>query len=83
MIVKKYYKQNRNGRNLYRVYSDKGVYIKLINSDLLIAYAIDVYPSNNGYIETEVPIPIEVVEEPVLEDETNVEIVKDETSKEA
>lgn len=64
MIVKEYYMTRRDGVNLYRIYSDKNVYILQVETDIEYEEAVDVENAPYTYIET--AKPIEEVEEDVL-----------------
>lgn len=54
----------RDGVNLYRIYSDKNVYILQVETDIEYEEAVDVENAPYTYIET--AKPIEEVEEDVL-----------------
>lgn len=69
MIIKEFYKTRNDGVNLYRTYSDSGLYIKQIETGNVYDEAIDV--ENAPYTYTETTIPVE--DEPTEEDLYNVE----------
>lgn len=53
MIIREFYMMRKDGVNLYKTYSDKGVYIKKQGTDEKYDIAIDVENSNYTYEETE------------------------------
>ena len=53
MIIREFYMARKDGVNLYKTYSDKGVYIKKQGTDEKYDEAIDVENSNYTYEETE------------------------------
>ena len=60
MIVKEFYRTRKDGVNLYRTYSDKGVVIHKVNTDEYYDEAIDI--ENAPYIYEETDKPIETAE---------------------
>lgn len=56
MIVKEFYRQRKDGVNLYRTYSDEGVYIVQNETGIEYAEAIDVEGAPYTYSETYKPI---------------------------
>ena len=56
MIIKEFYKKRKDGVDLYRTSSDKGVMIKKIGTDEEYVAAIDVDGSPFVYEETEHPV---------------------------
>ena len=56
MIVKEFYKKRKDGVDLYRTSSDKGVMIRKCGTDEEFVAAIDVDGSPFVYEETEHPI---------------------------
>lgn len=63
MILKEYYTTRRDGVNLYRNYSDKGVQIRKVGTDEIYDEAIDVDGAPFTYEETDVPIEMPTEEE--------------------
>lgn len=61
MIVREYYRTRKDGVDLYRTYSDKGMYIRQYPTGVEYAEAIDVEGAPYSYTETD--RPIERVEE--------------------
>ncbi len=61
MIVKEYYRTRKDGVDLYRTYSDKGMHIRQHPTGVEYAEAIDVEGAPYTYTETD--RPIERVEE--------------------
>ena len=53
MIIREFYMTRKDGVNLYKTYSDKGVYIIKQGTDEKYDEAIDVENSNYTYEETE------------------------------
>lgn len=53
MIIREFYITRKDGVNLYKTYSDKGVYIIKQGTDEKYDIAIDVENSNYTYEETE------------------------------
>ena len=53
MIIREFYMTRKDGVNLYKTYSDKGVYIKKQGTDEKYDEAIDVENANYTYEETE------------------------------
>lgn len=53
MIIREFYITRKDGVNLYKTYSDKGVYIKKQGTDEKYDEAIDVENTNYTYEETE------------------------------
>lgn len=56
MIVKEFYRTRKDGVNLYRTYSDEGVYIVQNETGAEYAEAIDVEGAPYTYSETDKPI---------------------------
>lgn len=61
MIIKEFYRQRKDGVNLYRTYSDKNVYILQNETGIEYDEAIDV--ENAPYTYSETDKPIEIIEE--------------------
>lgn len=61
MIVKEFYRTRKDGVNLYRTYSDIGMYILQNETGIEYTEAIDVENAPYTYSETDKPIPEEVV----------------------
>ena len=53
MIIREFYMTRKDGVNLYKTYSDKGVYIKKQGTDEKYDEAIDVESAPYTYEETE------------------------------
>lgn len=53
MIVKEFYKTRSDGVKLYRSYSDKGNYIKQVETGNLYSEAVDVETAPYTYVETD------------------------------
>ena len=53
MIIREFYITRKDGVNLYKTYSDKGVYIKKQGTDEKYGEAIDIENTNYTYEETE------------------------------
>lgn len=53
MIIRKFYMTRKDGVNLYKTYSDKGVYIKKQGTDEKYDEAIDIENTPYTYEETE------------------------------
>ena len=56
MIVKEFYRQRKDGINLYRTYSDLAVYILQNETGVEYEEAIDVENAPYTYTETDKPI---------------------------
>lgn len=56
MIVREFYRQRKDGVNLYRTYSDLLVYIKQNETGIEYEEAIDVENAPYTYSETDKPI---------------------------
>lgn len=68
MVKKEYYRQRKDGVKLYKIYSDKGLMIQKEGTKEIYTEVIDV--ENSGfisYIETETPIPSEILERKLKE----------------
>lgn len=61
MVIKEFYRTRKDGVDLYRTYSDKGMYIRQHPTGVEYAEAIDVEGAPYTYTETD--RPIERVEE--------------------
>lgn len=68
MVIKEFYKTREDGVNLYRTYSDKGVFILQNETGEEYSEAVDVEGSPYTYTETDNPII-----EPETPDETEGE----------
>lgn len=62
-IIREFFKTRKDGVNLVRTYSDKGVYIQKDGTDEVYAEAIDVENTEYTYSETETPIVEEGLDE--------------------
>lgn len=58
MIVREFYMKRNDGVNLYRTYSDKGLYIKQVQTEIIYEEAVDVENAPYTYEETNIPIEI-------------------------
>jgi hypothetical protein len=56
MIIKTFYEKRADGVNLYRIFSDKNVYIKQDQTGAEYSEAIDVENAPYTYTETDKPI---------------------------
>ena len=72
MIVIEFYRQRRDGVNLYRTYSSEGKFIE--RDGVKYEEAIDPEDSNRTYTETDELIPVEETEEPVEEEPSDPEL---------
>lgn len=63
MIIREFYRQRKDGVNLYRTFSDKNVFIKQNETGIEYEEAIDVENAPYTYSETDKPIPTEPSEE--------------------
>lgn len=54
MIVRGLYQTRADGVNLYRTYSDKGVYIRKTGTEEMYAEAVDVEGALHTYEETDI-----------------------------
>lgn len=59
MIVKEFYLKREDGVNLYRSYSDDGLYIKQVETNIIYEEAIDVENAPYTYEETDKLITVE------------------------
>lgn len=59
MIIKEFYRQRKDGVNLYRTFSDKNVFIKQNETGAEYEEAIDVENAPYTYSETDKPIVME------------------------
>lgn len=59
MIVKEFYRTRKDGINLYRTYSDEGVYILQNETGIEYSEAVDVENAPYTYSETDKPIEME------------------------
>ena len=57
MIKRKFYAQREDGVNLYRTYSDNGLYIRQNETGFEYDEAIDIETAPYTYTETDKPIP--------------------------
>lgn len=51
MIVKEFFMTRKDGTNLYKIHSDKGLYIKQIETDIIYQSAVDVENAPYTYEE--------------------------------
>lgn len=58
MIVKEFYRQRKDGINLYRTYSDAGMMVRQNETGVVYDDAIDVEGAPYTYSETNKPIEI-------------------------
>ena len=66
MIAREFYRTRKDGVDLYRTYSDKGLKIQKVGTDEIYDEAIDIDGAPYTYVETDIPIE---VEEPLLNQE--------------
>lgn len=72
MIIKEFYLKRQDGVNLYRTYSDEGLYIKQIQTGNQYAEAVDVENAPYTYEETDKEIETDVVSKEVEQGLYNV-----------
>ena len=60
MIVREFYMKRKDGVNLYRTYSDKGLMIKQVETGVIYEEAIDVENAPYSYEEVEEKIEYEI-----------------------
>ena len=53
MIVKEFFRQRKDGVNLYKTYSDANFYIQKVNTNEIYISAIDVEDAAFEYVETD------------------------------
>jgi hypothetical protein len=53
MVVKEFFRQRKDGVNLYKTYSDANFYIQKVNTDEIYRCAIDVENVAFEYVETD------------------------------
>ena len=53
MVVKEFFRQRKDGVNLYKTYSDANFYIQKVNTDEIYRCAIDVEGAAFEYVETD------------------------------
>ena len=56
MVVREFYTTRKDGVNLFRTYSDEGLYIMQIPTGIKYSEAIDVESAPYTYMETNEPI---------------------------
>lgn len=56
MIIREFYKQRKDGVNLYRTYSDNNFYILQNETNIKYSEAVDVETANYTYSETDIQI---------------------------
>ena len=61
MIVREFYRQRKDGVNLYRTYSSEGFYILQNETNIEYSEAIDVENAPYTYSETDKPIETEEI----------------------
>lgn len=66
MIKREFFRQRKDGVNLYRTYSDANFYIRKVNTEQIFTDAIDVESANYEYIETDEQIEQELLEHNIL-----------------
>ena len=66
MIITEFYTTRVDGVNLYRTYSDAGLYIRQEQTGAEYAEAIDVEGSGMTYVETDSPIVEEISDSEAL-----------------
>lgn len=70
MIIKEHFMTRYDGVELFRSYSDEGVYIRKIDTDTVYAEAIDVESAPYKYEETDMPL-----DEPFADDTTESDYI--------
>ena len=63
MVQREYHSTREDGVKLFRSYSDQGVLIRKLGTQQTYAEAIDVENAPYRYVETDIPIEKEEVEE--------------------
>ena len=58
-VIREFYRTRKDGVNLYRTYSDNGVYLRQNPTNIEYAEAIDVEGAPYTYEETDKPIEVE------------------------
>ena len=58
-VIREYYETRKDGVNLYRTYSDRGMYLRQNPTGIEYAEAIDVEGAPYTYEETDKPIEVE------------------------
>ena len=53
MVVKEFFRQRKDGVNLYKTYSDANFYIQKVNTNEIYISAIDVEDAAFEYVETD------------------------------
>ena len=53
MVVKEFFRQRKDGVNLYKTYSDANFYIQKVNTNEIYTSAIDVEDAAFEYVETD------------------------------
>ena len=66
MIKREFFRQRKDGVNLYRTYSDANFYIRKVNTEQIFTDAIDVESANYEYIETDEQIEQGLLEHNIL-----------------
>ena len=66
MIINEFYTTRPDGVNLYRTYSDAGLYIRQEQTGAEYAEAIDVEGSGMTYVETDSPVVEEISDSEAL-----------------
>ena len=67
MVVKEFFRQRKDGVNLYKTYSDANFYIQKVNTDEVYRCAIDVEGAAFEYVETD-----KIIEDKSVKDEQNI-----------
>ena len=62
MIKREFYKERNDGVKLYKTYSDENYRIQKVGTDEIYDEAIDVFPIQYNYEETDEKIEVEVKE---------------------
>ena len=68
MVVREFYRTREDGVNLFRTYSDEGMYILQNETQIQYSEAIDVENAPYTYSETDIPIEEEIQAEDHLGD---------------
>lgn len=67
MVVKEFFRQRKDGVNLYKTYSDANFYIQKVNTNEIYISAIDVEGATFEYVETD-----KIIEDKLVDDEQNI-----------
>ena len=72
-IIKEFYKTRDDGVNLYRTYSDLGLKIQKVGTNMMYNEAVDVESALYTYIETDTPCN---EEENIMREEIDINVIE-------